>query len=72
MSSHSNNTNRGIESITEQGTTVLEVPDEKECFSELTLASISKLANVFKRIDKRMKREGFSIQCGKIVKNENA
>lgn len=72
MTSHSHNITGGLERNTELDSSVFEVTGEKECFSEQTLKSISKLADVFKRIDKRMKREGFSIQYGKIVKNENS
>ncbi len=63
----------GIEVITELGISSDFPADaqEKECFSEPTLKSISKLGDVLKRIDMRMKREGFCIQSGKIVNNEN-
>ena len=63
----------GIEEITELGTSEFDVQVEKECFSEPTLKSISKLGDVLRRIHKRMVREGFSIDAyGKIIKNENS
>ena len=69
MDSHSTqNTNRDIGKITELGNSVFEVSPEKPCFSEPTLKSVSKLAEVLKRIDKRMKREGFVIKNGIITK----
>lgn len=71
MTSPSHNTNSGLERNTELSSSVFEVSEERGCFSEPTLKSISKLSDVLKRIDSRMRREGFSMQYGKIVKNEN-
>jgi hypothetical protein len=71
----SNNENEigGIEYITELESRTLDISDiGEECFSEPTLKSISRLGEVLNRIDKRMKREGYSISCGKIVKNEKS
>jgi hypothetical protein len=65
--------NVGLEKITELISNDLIVEEiEKECFSEPTLKSISKLGDVLNRIDRRMKREGFCIKYGKIVKYENS
>lgn len=47
------------------------IPTNKYIPSEDTLKSISKLSEVLQRIDRRMKREGFCIKDGKIIKNEN-
>ena len=40
-------------------------------FSEETIDAVSKLGDVLRRIDRRMKRDGFCIKNGKIVRDEN-
>ncbi|MEI6810949.1 MAG: hypothetical protein WCK60_02790 [Candidatus Nomurabacteria bacterium] len=41
-------------------------------FPEETLQSVSMLVDVLRRIDRRMKNEGFYIKNGKIVRNESS
>jgi hypothetical protein len=64
-------TNGGLGKITELDSDPSSNEVENECFSDPTLKSISALGDVLSRIHKRMKREGYSMQYGKIVKNEN-
>ena len=53
-------TERGVEFSVRDKTT--------DCFSEETLKSISRLGEVLRRIDRRMKNDGFCIRYGNIVK----
>lgn len=70
MDSYSQNTLNNPQINTELGSSVFEVQNGIEYFSEPTLRSISKLGDVLQRIHKRMIREGYTIECGKIVRNE--
>jgi hypothetical protein len=64
-------TNSKIKKIklsTEQGVEFSVREKIQDCFSEETLKSISKLGEVLRRIDRRMKNDGFCIRYGNITK----
>lgn len=66
------NPDKGIQvCLSEQNLSFLPCTTSVVQFSEETLTSISKLGDVLRRIDRRMKNEGYCIKNGKIVRDEN-